>query len=366
MAEYLGKTWTKTQLRSYLSDVSSIAGATPYIYSEGKADGVKAVNVRTGAGLEFNVIPGRAMDIFDCRYKGIPLQFSSATGMTSPAYYEESGLQWLRSFYGGLLTTCGITYCGAPCNDLGQELGLHGRISNSEAEKVSVNEQWNADEYEISLSGRMREAFVMGENLTLSRKITTSLGRNSIRIEDNIENRGFETQPLMMLYHFNFGFPLLSEKSRIIAPIQSTTVRDKQASDDNGLEECREFSDPQPDYKEKVFFHQLQADNKGNTFVALVNPDVEGAPLGIVLRFNKKQLPEFTEWKMTGQGCYVCGLEPGTVNPIGRAEARKQNKLPVIKAQETYKVLIDFNVINSLEQVKAIEEEAAKLANSKG
>ena len=361
MADYLGKKWTKAELRSYLSDISSAAGATRFIYSDGKAEGVRGVNVRTGSGLEFNVVPGRSMDIFDCSYKGIPVQFSSATGMTSPAYYEEGGLQWLRSFFGGLLTTCGITYCGAPCIDQGQQLGLHGRISNAAAENVSVDERWIGDEYEISLSGKMREAFVMGENLTLLREITTSLGSSSIRIEDVIENLGFDEQPLMMLYHFNFGFPVLSEKSRLIAPVQSTEMRDAPATERKDIEEFMVFPEPQAGYREKVFFHKLKADGDGKTFVALVNPDVEGKPLGVLLRFNKKQLPEFTEWKMAGKGCYVCGLEPGTVNPIGRAEARKQNRLPVIKAQELYKIQIDFTVLNSAGQIESLEKEAEEL-----
>ena len=365
MALYLGKNWTKTSLRSYLSDLSSVAGAVPYTYSDGKADGVRAIGVNTGSGLEFNVIPGRAMDIYNCRYRGIPLHFNSATGMTSPAYYEEPGLRWLRTFFGGLLSTCGITYCGAPGTDGEDELGLHGRIGNSGAENVCISERWIEDEYLITLSGRMREASVMGENITLTRTISTRLGAKSIKIEDVIENRGFTPQPLMMLYHFNFGFPLLSETSRIIAPIVSTEPREKQSAEGNGIAECLEFSGPVPGYVEKVFFHKLAADSNDRTFTALINPDVGGQPLGVVLRYNQKQLPELTEWKMIGEDCYVCGLEPGTVNPIGRAAARKQGKLPLINAQETYNVGIEFEVLDTNEQITNIKNEASKLVSRK-
>jgi len=350
-------------LRSYLSDLSSVAGAVPYTYSDGKADGVRAIGVNTGSGLEFNVIPGRAMDIYNCRYRGIPLYFNSATGMTSPAYYEEPGLRWLRTFFGGLLSTCGITYCGAPGTDGEDELGLHGRIGNSGAENVCISERWIEDEYFITLSGRMREASVMGENITLTRTISTSLGAKSIKIEDVIENQGFTPQPLMMLYHFNFGFPLLSETSRIVAPIVSTEPREKQSAEGNGVAECQEFSGPVTGYVEKVFFHKLAADSKDRTFTALINPDVGGQPLGVVLRYNQKQLPELTEWKMIGEDCYVCGLEPGTVNPVGRAAARKQGKLPLINAQETYNVGIEFEVLDTNEQITNIKNEASKLVS---
>jgi hypothetical protein len=145
VASYLGKTWTKQSLRSYLSSEAAVAGAFPFIYSDGKADGVRGIQIRTGSGLEFQVVPGRAMDIFGCSYRGIPLQFTSATGMTNPGYYEEPGLSWLRTFFGGLLATCGISASGAPSVDEGAAYGLHGRIGNAAAEDVSIAQKWVGD-----------------------------------------------------------------------------------------------------------------------------------------------------------------------------------------------------------------------------
>jgi hypothetical protein len=48
------------------------------------------------------------MDIYVCRYQGIPLQFTSVTGMTNPDYYEEPGLNWLRTFFGGFYLLAGL------------------------------------------------------------------------------------------------------------------------------------------------------------------------------------------------------------------------------------------------------------------
>ncbi|PKL28172.1 MAG: DUF4432 domain-containing protein [Spirochaetae bacterium HGW-Spirochaetae-2] len=364
MADYLGKSWTREGLRAYISDESAIAGASPFVFNDGKAAGVQGIDVYTGSGLAFQVIPGRAMDIYGCSYKGIPLQFTSATGMTSPGYYEEPGLNWLRTFFGGLLSTCGITNSGAPSTDNGNAFGLHGRIGNAGAEHVSISQKWIGDEYVISISGRMREAFVMGENLTLTRTISTRLGSNTIRIEDAIENRGFEPQPLMMLYHFNFGFPLLSEKSRIVIPSKATTPRDKQSEVDNGVSECFEYPKPTQGYKEKVFFHSVGAESDGKTFVALVNPDIQGKPLAIMLRYNRNELPQLTEWKMPGKGCYVCGLEPGTVNPIGRAKARETKLLPMLGPQEVYNVAVELEVLDSIDKINGLDVYAKSLRNS--
>ena len=176
MAEYLGGNWKKQELLSLIGDPKQIAGITRSTLEEGKAAGVGALQVNTGGGLEFTVLPGRGMDIAGAFFRGKALSFLSPTGITSPAYYDEPGLAWLRSFFAGLLTTCGITNAGAPSEDQGQAFGLHGRLSNAAAEDVSVEQDWQGDEYRLAVKGRIREAQAMGENLLLSRTIETRLG----------------------------------------------------------------------------------------------------------------------------------------------------------------------------------------------
>jgi hypothetical protein len=82
------------------------------------------------------------MDIAWAEFKGEPVSFISKTGVSTPAYFEENGFGFLRNFTYGLLTTCGLTYMGAPCVDEGTQLGLHGRISNIPADDVSVYQEW--------------------------------------------------------------------------------------------------------------------------------------------------------------------------------------------------------------------------------
>ena len=113
-----------------------------------------------------------------------------------------------------------------------------------------------------------------------------------------------------------------------------------------------------------MFFHSVGAESDGKTFVALVNPDIQGNPLAIMLRYNRYELPELTEWKMPGKGCYVCGLEPGTVNPIGRAKARENKLLPMLDPQEVYNVTIEFEVLDSIDKIKGLDVYAKSLRNS--
>jgi hypothetical protein len=362
MAWYSGKNWKREELLARIGDPLQIAGARSSVLTDGKADGVRAVEVSTGGGLSFTVLPGRGMDIPFASFRGRAIGFFSATGITSPGYYEEQGLKWLRSFYGGLLTTCGIAQSGAPTVDQGRPYGLHGRLANAAAENVCVDQEWEGDEFVISVKGTMREAEAMGENLTLTRRIETRLGARGFRLHDTVRNRGFAAQPLLLLYHFNFGFPLLSPSARIAGPIVTTVGRDDEARRDRGVEESLILPEPVPDYAEKVFFHTLARDADGRTFIALLNPDTgDGQPMGIVLRWNVKELPIFSHWKMPRKGFYVTGLEPCTAAPLGRGTLREQGKLPMIEPQASHESAIDFEVLDSIDQFEKIEQEARKL-----
>jgi hypothetical protein len=166
----------------------------------------------------------------------------------------------------------------------------------------------------------------------------------------------------MLLYHFNYGFPLLAPGARIVAPVRASTPRDEEARKGRDVEECLAIGEPLPGYQEKVFFHDLAADAEGRTFVALVNPDAGGgSPLAVVERFSVKELPCFTEWKMMRKGFYVLGLEPGNVGPQGRGVLRDRGTLPMLAGQQAYAVTIDVEVLDSAEEIAALEREAAKL-----
>ena len=64
--------------------VSQVAGMRRYRLEEGRADGMNAVEVRTGGGLDFTVYPSRAMDIGQATFRGVPLAWISQVGPSSP------------------------------------------------------------------------------------------------------------------------------------------------------------------------------------------------------------------------------------------------------------------------------------------
>lgn len=336
MPELFGEKLTKAELRKRVGDLSQVAGATVFTYADGKALGTRAVEVKNGSGLRFVVMVDRGMDISYAEYKGVPFSYISKTGVVAPAHYVEQ--DFLRSFTAGMLTTCGLTYMGGACTDEGKALGLHGRIANTPAYDIAVKEEWIGEDYVISVSGKVRETAVFGENMVLTRTITTKLGDNHIYINDSVENEGFVKSPLMVLYHMNFGYPLLSEHT--ILETNCINCRPQTDEAAKGMDDACVFENPVKGYAEQVFHR----DSVAESYAMLKNP-VLG--LAAKVEFKKDQLPYFVEWKQVGEQEYVVGLEPATYPPLGRATARERGELVYLEAQEVRK----FDIIVSVEDI---------------
>ncbi len=344
MASIYGIELSKSELMKRVGDISQIAGARQSVLDSGRARGVRIVEVKTGGGLNFSVLPDRGMDIAWADYKGAALSFISKTGVVSPSYYEPEGDGFLKSFFGGLLTTCGLTYMGAACDDDGRRLGLHGRASNISAEDVCVTNEWESDDFIMTIRGRIRECALLGENIALSRKIETRIGENRLILEDKVENWGFIRQPLMILYHFNFGFPLLDKGTKLIIPKGHIKVRDNETINEIGC--CCEFTAPIHEFSEQVFYHEFDPDTDDEIVVKLINERFNGSGLGIYISYNNKQLPYLIEWKQLGEGDYVVGLEPATWYPEGRSKARKKGELLYIEPGEVKKYRFEIGIIS--------------------
>lgn len=348
MVNVYGKNLNKREFLQYFGNILQFASATPFIFNDGNATGVSAVEVKTGTGLNYIILPGRALDIANASYKGISLAWISKSGIVSPRYYDDEGLKWLRTFFGGLLTTCGLNYMGAPCIDNGEELGLHGRIGNAEAYDISIGNDWEDDELILSVSGKVKQGRLFGENLVMNRKIISIAGKNLIKLTTTVENLGFNPEPLMILFHLNYGYPLVSPDSKLFAPIIRVMPRDDEAAADNGVENFDKLHEPTLNYKEKVFFLELKSDDDYNTQILLYNEKLQ---FGIVERFNLKECPKFTMWKQMGENDYVLGLEPGTATPIGRDKVREKGELLFIEPGEIKEFYIEIEILEGMEKI---------------
>ncbi len=243
MAKLFGKDYSREELLKKTGNLNQVCGLKEYTFNSGRAKGVDAIDVDAG-DLKFTVLSSRCLDIGQASYKGIPFGYLAKSGIRAPEYFvEDKAKGFLDSFNGGLLTTSGLNNIGANCEMEEREYGVHGEIANIPAEMVSKRAYWEKDELHFEISGLVRHSRFYAEDLVLERKIQTSVGSNKLMITDTIENQDFTRVPLMLLYHFNFGFPFLDENSRVIfKDLKDTRPRTESAG--KGLKSCDRFIDP--------------------------------------------------------------------------------------------------------------------------
>ena len=153
MDDLYKRKWTRGDLARYVGSFDQVAGIKPLEAADGVERGGRVFEVWTGSGLNFHVLADRALDISACHYKGMSLTWRSPVGDAHPAYYDASGLAWLRSFQGGMLVTCGLDTFGPPNRDGEEEFGLHGRVSNTPARAVNYSAGWAGGEYWLKNDG---------------------------------------------------------------------------------------------------------------------------------------------------------------------------------------------------------------------
>lgn len=327
-------------LRDSIGNISQIGGTQKLMVDEGKGKGTSIIRVRNGNGLDFSVVPDRGLDIFDIHFEGIQLAWISRNGMVANSFFDDSGAGWLRSFGGGMLTTCGLRNVGPPEDDAEEHFGLHGRISGIPARHVNTSENWDNGQLEIEVSGEISETNIFGEELVIRRSYSVSSLHNTIELHDRITNHGSTAQQLMLLYHMNWGYPLITPATSLDLKPSSVVMRDKDQSE---LDQWGTFLKPTQGYNERVYFFDMKPDDDGKVYYQLENNTLKK---GVRVSWKKDQLPLFTEWKMMGKGDYVLGLEPGTTLPIGRKKTRDQEQTEFLESSETKEISLKIQFLN--------------------
>ena len=339
MPTLYGRKWNIDELKRLTSTLNQLAGIRLVEYADGKARGMRAAEVWTGSGLRFTVWLDRAMDIGPAEFAGKPLAWQFPALGTS-AQYEPIGAGWSRTFGGGLVTTCGLTFFGQVEKDGNEDLGLHGRISHIPAENIAVHTGWQGDDYILTIEGQARQVVLTGENLLLTRRITTSLGATSFQIDDTVRNEGYRATPHMLLYHCNFGFPVVSPDSELIVD-NDESVRGRDPVAQSGLAEHTHFGQPETGYLEQVFFHKPRPAADGLVTARIINRALN---FGGFVRYRAEELPALAQWKQMGAGEYVCALEPATNHEAPRAALRQQGKLRLLAPGEEIHYHLELGV----------------------
>jgi len=100
-----------------VGNFAQIGGIETSVLDNGPGKGTRMAWVNTGSGLRYKVVIDRGLDIVDAFYNQYSLAWLSHGGVTAPRPDANRGLEWLWSFAGGLLTTCGLTHVGGPESD---------------------------------------------------------------------------------------------------------------------------------------------------------------------------------------------------------------------------------------------------------
>lgn len=344
MAKLYGQTMKRRELEKRVGDLNQLADMRLMSFEEGKARGMRSIECKNGAGLEFTILPDRGMDIAWASYQGYAFGYLSKSAVSKPEYFLENGDKgFLDNFYAGVLTTSGLSNVGSSNTDQGKQYGMHGVISNLPAINLSLTKEWQDDEYVLSAKGTIRQSRFYGEDLKMTRTITTKLGENKIIIHDVFANNGYEKQPFMLLYHMNFGYPFLSEDSQLF--VNPGSIKARTAEAEKGLPTCAELSGPVHGYQEQCFYHDFEADEQGKVCVGLHNPQLGSGGLSVYLSYRKAELPYFCQWKQLGEQEYVMGLIPANSYAEGRSAAREKEQLVWMQPGEQKEVTLELGII---------------------
>lgn len=329
-----------------------------YTLHGGKQEGVDVIVINNGK-LSFTVIPTRGMSVLKVTMGDITLGWNSPVKeVVHPQFInlqERGGLGWLEGF-NEWIVRCGVEWAGHPgkdkfINNTGDEaemdLTLHGKIGNIPASEVEVVIDRQTPN-RIRIRGRVNERMFYGPKLELWTEISTEVGSNIFRIEDSLKNYSIYDQEFQIIYHANYGPPLLEQGSRFV--VAAKEVRPFNAHAGKSLNQFAEYAAPTKGFIEQVYGILPFADANNRTTVMLHNTAGDKA---VTMTYDVTQLPYFTLWKNTTamEEGYVTGLEPGTGFPANRSIERKAGRVPKLKPNETRQFAIDVAILSGKEQV---------------
>lgn len=320
----------------------------------GKQEGSELIVIDNGK-LEFAVSPTRGMNIVYLRCKGeqeFPVGWKSPVQeVVHPMFVDlesRGGLGWLDGF-NEWMCRCGLEFAGHPgkdvfTNNTGDkaelDLTLHGKIANIPASRVvfSVDEK---PPYRLRIKGTVYERSFHGPKLKLETEVTTVPGRLEIDLHDRITNESANVQEYQVIYHTNYGDPILEEGARVVAAFKRLEPMNAHAA--QHIAQWDTYAGPTDGFVEDVYLGYAASGSNGETSILLENA---GRSRGSSITWNANELPYVTVWKYTASKAdgYVTGLEPGTGFPFNRWIERQFDRVPKLQPGQSREFSLTFAV----------------------
>lgn len=345
---------------------ASNGSVTSYTLRGGLQEGVDVVEIDNGK-LCFAVLPTRGMGIWKGQCGNISLGWDSPVkDPVNPAFInlqDRGGLGWLKGF-NEWIVRCGLNSMGAPGTDTVLDysgnafdvpLTLHGNIANVPARSVELEITDEA----IILRGEVDETMMFGPALRLNTEIRTEFGSGVITLIDTVTNIGDNPAEHELLYHINYGAPLLEKGSRMLAPFKQVAPRDPRSAE--GIETYDRYGAPEVGFVEQAYLYELVGKRGSRETMALLR-NASGNQASL-LRYSLKDFPCFTLWKNTAGKAdgYVTGLEPATNYPNSRRFERDKGRVMTLKGGESRSTQLTIETLDTKKAVQAAEAEIKKL-----
>lgn len=334
-----------------------------YTLHGGRQEGVEVISIEH-EGLRLQVSPTRGMSILRVDRGETRLGWDSPVKeIVHPRTIDlpsRGGLGWLEGF-NEWMVRCGLEWAGHPGRDrftdntgavAEMDLTLHGRVGNLPASEVEllIDPQ---PPHRLRLRGRVDERSFHGPKLEMWTEVSTEPGSPTLRIADQVQNRGASPQEFELIYHANFGSPLLEEGARFVGAIKEIIPFNAHAAQFKA--KFAEYEGPRRGFVEEVYLLSPLADERKQATAMLRNRVGDKA---VLMTYSPDELPWLTLWKNTAavEDGYVTGIEPGTSSPANRRIERAAGRLPVLGPGETRRFHLDVRILTDSTEVKAVEE----------
>lgn len=295
------------QVRALAGDPVSGAG--------GRAYAVTLLN-----GLSFEVLPDRGLDLGAVWFDGRPMAWRAPLNSPGP---EPQALDWLGRFNGGLLLTCGLDNTG-PARD---GYGLHGSWHHTRAADVVVERLPAADGQGpgVRFRGTIDSVEIFGRHVRAYRTITARTDSAAIEISDRIVNEGWQDAPVALLYHVNFGAPLVLPGTTVEVDATEHPVKAHVPQ----IPDWTVYPEPIEELTESVWEHSgFATDADGRATATITSPDGVRARV----RWRTAELPRLIQWVLPARGAWALGIEPGN-GPIYGPGWEDRSEIPVLAAK---------------------------------
>ncbi|MGO1538429.1 MAG: aldose 1-epimerase family protein [Leucobacter sp.] len=305
-----------------------LASCEEYTVSNGPEAGSRRIRISAG-DIDLELLPDRGLDVGAARVAGVPVAWVSPTGFPVRSVTDDGA--FTRTFGAGLVTTCGLQNYGPASVDGDEAHPMHGRYTAQPATIVRAE----ATIDEVTVEAIIRETDAFGVHLELRRTVTVLVAEQRISIHDEIANRGATATDCMVLYHVNFGWPLVDAGTELRTGADQVEPRDSEAAKDQ--DSWNRFPELADSYPEQVFVHSLPEASQADIEV------VHASGFTAHVRYDTRQLPGLFEWRVSRPGCVVLGVEPASAQTIsGRADARERGLLREVAPGEKIEFALEI------------------------